>query len=200
MKEGNMHLYFAAAALVFSLTASRAESVYTRVDLDNDCTLLEKSDDGGGSWKCQGYKDYPIWFSEGDARQSIFYGHLGDWYKETAWESFGPFNHYGGTVEWLIENGKPFAAISRFFIQNSEEDIPKNEGQTLVISKVGQSGMGEACVAAYVDARANKEPNALARKVAGEVVKGFKCRVDIPVYHGIEGLTAGPPSRTFGDN
>lgn len=197
-----MRLHVLAAALYIMATSSAqgVESAYTRVNLDTDCTLLERSDDGGGSWKCKGYKDYPIWFSEGDARQSIFYGHVGDWYKETAWESFGPFNHYGGTVEWLIENGKPFAAIARFFIQNVEEDIAKNEGQTLVISKVGQPGVGEACVAAYVDARANKEPNALARKVAGEVVKAFKCRVDVPVYHGVEGPTAGPPSRTFGNN
>ena len=53
---------------------------------------------------------------------------------------------------------------------------------------------------AYVDARANKEPNALAREVAAKVVKGFKCRIDEPVYHGVEGPTAGPPSRTFGNN
>jgi hypothetical protein len=195
-----MRSAFTAFIIVLSLVCARAESVYTSPDLDKDCKLLEKSDDGGGSWKCKGYQDYPVWFSEGDARQSIFYGHLGGWYKETAWESFGPFNHYGGTVEWLVENGKPYAAISRFFIQNTEEDIAKNEGQTLVISKVGQPGAGEACVAAYVDARANNEPNALARKVAAEVVKGFKCRVDEPVYHGIEGPTAGPPSRTFGNN
>lgn len=103
-------------------------------------------------------------------------------------------------MEWIVENGVPYAAISRFFIQNTEEDIAKYEGQTLVISKVGQLGVGEACVAAYVDARANKEPNELARKVAADIVKGFKCRVDEPVYHGVEGPTAGPPSRTFGNN
>ena len=188
-------LCFAVASPCYAV-----ESVYSRLNLDTDCTLLENSDDGGGSWKCKGYMDYPIWFSEGDARQSIFYGHLGEWHKETAWESFGPFNHYGGTVEWLIEDGKPFATISRFFIQNFEEDIAKNEGQTLVISKVGQPGVGEACVIAYVDARANKDPNALARTVAAEVVNGFKCRADTPVYHGVEGPTAGPASRTFGNN
>jgi hypothetical protein len=195
-----MRLTSAAVALLLSLAPAKAESVYTSPNLDTDCTLLEKSDDDGGSWKCKGYKDYSVWFSEGDARQSIFFGHLGEWYKQTAWESFGPFNHYGGTVEWLIEDGRPYAAISRFFIQNFEEDIAKNEGQTLVISKVGQPGVGEACVTAYVDARANKEPNALAREVAAKVVKGFKCRIDEPVYHGAEGPTAGPPSRTFGNN
>lgn len=194
-----MRLIFTAATLALSITFARTESVYTSPNLDKDCTLQEKSDDDGGTWRCTGLKDYPVWFSEGDLRQSIFFGHVGSWYRKGAWESFGQFNHYGGTIEWLIENGRPYAAIARFFIQNFEEDNARNEGQTLVISKVGQPGVGEACVAAYVDARANKEPNALARTVAAEVVKGFKCRIDEPVYHGVKGQTAGEPNRSFGD-
>ena len=161
-----MKQFALAAALTISSLPAVAESVYTKLDLKK-CIAIE-TDEQGGRWSCPGWGGYPVEFSEGDLRQSLFFGHLGDWYKETAWESFGPFNHYGGTVEWLIEDGRPYAAISRFFIQNSEEDIAKNQGQTLVISKVGQPGVGEACVTAYVDARANKEPNALARDVAAQ--------------------------------
>jgi hypothetical protein len=192
-----MRLIFTAAALALSLAAVRAESVYTSPDLDKDCTLVE-TNEAGGTWKCKGFGEYPVWFSEGDARQSIFLGHVGDWYQKGAWESFGQFNHYGGTVEWVLENGAPFAAITRFFVQNSEDPPSKDEGQVLVISKVGQPGAGEACVVGYVDARANPEPNVLARKVAAEMVKGFKCRADAPAYHGVKGPTAGAPQSDFG--
>lgn len=195
-----MRLFVLAASLSIALSSPclAFESVYTGVNLDKGCTSLEKSDDDGGSWKCKGYKDYSVWFSEGDLRQSIFYGDVGDWYKAGAWESFGPFNHFGGKVEWLIENGKPFAAITRFFVQNPQEETSKNEGQVLVVSKVGQKGVGEACVVGYVDARANKKPNVLARKVAMDLAKSFVCRKDEPVYHGIKGPTAGEPYRSFG--
>jgi hypothetical protein len=192
-----MRLIFTAAALALSLAAVRAQSVYTSPDLDKDCTVVE-TNEAGGTWKCKGFGEYPVWFSEGDARQSVFLGHVGDWYQKGAWESFGQFNHYGGTVEWVLENGAPVAAITRFFVQNSEDPPSKDEGQVLVISKVGQPGADEACVVGYVDARANKEPNTLARKVAAEKVKGFKCRVDAPVYHGVKGPTAGEPQSDFG--
>jgi hypothetical protein len=192
-----MRLIVTAAALSFSAAFAQAESVYTSADLDKDCVIMEL-DEAGGSWRCKGFKDYPIWFTEGDARQSIFFGHVGKWYREGAWESFGQFNHYGGTVEWVLEGGAPFAAISRFFIQNSEDPPSKDQGQVLVISKVGQPGAREACVVGYVDARANKEPNVLAREVAAKFVKSFVCRKDEPVYHGVKGPTAGAPSRSFG--
>lgn len=195
-----MRLILAAAlalALALPLASARAESVYTSADLDKDCVIMEL-DEVGGSWRCKGFKEYPVWFTEGDARQSVFFGYVGRWYREGAWESFGQFNHYGGTVEWVLENGAPFAAISRFFVQNSEDPPSKDEGQVLVISKVGQPDAREACVVGYVDARANKEPNILARKVASEKVKGFKCRTDEPVYYGVKGLTAGEPYRSFG--
>jgi hypothetical protein len=193
-----MRSVLTAVILVLCLASARAQSVYTSPDLDKDCAAVE-TDEAGGTWKCKGFGEYPVWFSEGDARQSVFLGHVGSWYQKGAWESFGQFNHYGGTVEWLLENGAPVAAITRFFVQNSEDPPSKDEGQVLVISKVGQPGAGEACVVGYVDARANTEPNVLARKVAAEKVKSFKCRADTPVYHGVKGPTAGEPSRSFGE-
>jgi hypothetical protein len=193
-----MRLIFAAAVLICAQSVSSAESVYTSADLDKDCAIME-IDEVGGTWKCKGFGEYPVWFSEGDARQSIFLGHVGSWYRKGAWESFGQFNHYGGTVEWVLESGAPVAAITRFFVQNSEDPPSKDQGQVLVISKVGQPGAGEACVVGYVDARANKDPNVLAREVAAEFVKSFVCRKDEPIYHGVKGPTAGEPSRSFGE-
>jgi hypothetical protein len=192
-----MRALFAAVLIALAAPAAAFESVYQTINLDTDCTDVEKSDDDGGTWKCKGIKDYPVWFSEGDARQSVFFGHVGDWFKKRAWESFGPFNYYSETIEWLTDKGTPVAAITRFFIQNSDENTDETKGQVLVVSKVGQPGAGEACVVGYVDARANKEPNVLARQVAEKLVTSFKCRVDEPVYHGVRGPYAADPSRNF---
>lgn len=197
-------LFRIAAAFVLLALARPAEafeSAYQDLNLDKNCKAYGPADenDDSVSLKCNGYKKYPVWFSEGDLRQSIFYGHVGKWFEAGAFKSFGSFNHYGGTIEWLVDKGVAVAAVTRFFVENSEDSAPAKQGQVLVISKVGQKGVGEACVIGYVDARANKDPNALARKVAGDVAKTFKCRSDEPVYHGVQGPTAGPPSRTFGN-
>jgi len=66
---------------------------------------------------CSGYTGYPVIFSEGDLRQMVRFGHiakLGD-----QWESFGQFNRANDTIEWRIKDKKPYAAILRYFIENS---------------------------------------------------------------------------------
>ena len=189
----------AAVALILSASSSLAESVYTKLDLDA-CKPVEESD-MGGTWICDGWGGYPVEFSEGDIRQSLFIGHLGDWSKKSHWESFGPFNHVGGTIEWIVDGKRAAAAISRFIIENSNPDTGEvdkaSQGQVLVVFKVGQKDEGEACTVGYVDARANPDPNAMARKVAESEVSGFRCRVDEPQWHGVKGPTAGDRSANF---
>ncbi|MGB8819141.1 MAG: hypothetical protein WCC66_14595 [Rhizobiaceae bacterium] len=175
-----------------------AESIYTKIDVDA-CQVVGK-DEQGGRWACPGWGGYPVEFSEGDLRESLFFGHLGTWAKKSHWESFGQFNHVAGTVEWIVEGKVAKAAITRFIIQNSNADGEVDaalRGEVLVVYKVGQKGEGEACAVGYVDARANSNPNELARKVAATEVNGFACRFNEPGWHGIKGPTAGNASRSF---
>ena len=67
------------------------------------------------------------------------------------------------------------------------------EGEVLVISRVAQPEDGLGCVAAYVDALANPDPNKLARKIADERAPSFICGRDLPVYHGVRGPKAADP-------
>lgn len=190
-----------AMMLVLLAAPALAESVYTRIDVDA-CKVLEQEGDSIRS-VCAGWGGYPVEFSEGDLRQSLFFGHLGDWSKKAHFESFGPFNHMGGTVEWIVEGKVAKAAIMRFFIENTNPDTgeidDKSKGQVLVIHKVGQKGEGEACTVGYVDARANPNPNELARKVAADAVHDFACRFNEPQWHGVKGPLAGEPMRHFED-
>jgi hypothetical protein len=85
-------------------------------------------------------------------------------------------------------------------IRSPSEPSPKLKGQVLVVSKVaGDTGQG--CVVGYVDALANPEPNALARKVADRLQrKELRLRTRIkPRIHGIRGPTAAEPTHVFPD-
>lgn len=196
-----MKALFASLVMTLLATPALAESVYTKIDIDA-CKVLEEEGDSIRSI-CAGRGGYPIEFAEGDLRQSVFFGHLGDWARKGHLESFGPFNHFGGTVEWIVAGKVAKAAIIRFIIENPNPETGSpdkaSQGQVLVIHKVGQKGEGEACTVGYVDARANPDPNTLARKVAANDVRDFACRFNEPQWYGVKGPTAGEPMRFFED-
>ena len=177
--------------------AVAAESAYTKLDVDADCRA-ETQVHGGGTWTCKGYKTYPIHFAEGDLRQSVFYGEVGPWHN-TAFESFGRFNHAGDTVEWRLSKGKPLATIRRWFLAPDEATPDGPEIQVLVISKVGQVGVGDACVAGYVEVLANPDANEVAREVADTVAPGFACRQAEPKWHGKRKNLEIEAMRSFGE-
>lgn len=194
----NRPILLAFAVLAALAAPARAEpvSVYTDFGVTDACQEIEKNE-VGGTWKCPGYGDYPVLFSEGDARESVFYGHLGSWYGDGAWVSFLPFNSVGEKIEWRLDRpgGTPFAAIQRWRTDRGDGGAKVD---VLVVSKVGQPGAGEACVVGYVDATGNKEPNALARQVADTAVAGFKCRVDEAKWHGTKSRNAPAATADYG--
>ncbi len=174
------------------------ESVYTKLDLDGACKPFELYE-LGGSFTCPGYAGYGVIFSEGDLRQSVFYGFVGEWFAEGAFETFSSFNNVSGTIEWRLKGGVPYAAIMRWFISSGgASESEQDRGQVLVVSKVAQPGIGDGCVVGYVDALENADANVMAREVADTYAADFMCRIEDPVFYGEEGLAAGFPVRTFG--
>ena len=180
------------------------DSTYTDLDTDHCTALLPEDTEGGSvSLRCKGLKDYAVYFKEGDLRQSILYGPVSDAYVNDVFESFAPFNNATRKIEWRLgTDGKPVATILRWFLENidpvTSEPSPKLKGQVLVVSKVADD-TGKGCVVGYVDALANPEPNALARKVADTSAKNFVCGQDQAAYHGIRGPTAAEPTHVFPD-
>jgi len=184
------------------VAAHANDSTYTDLDTDHCKTLSEEDSEGGGiSLQCKGFKDYPVYFKEGDLRQSILYGPASNASIEGIFESFEPFNHTARKIEWRLgPDGKPTATILRWFIENIDpatgEPSPKVKGQVLVVSKVaGQDGMG--CVVGYVDALANPEPNVMARQIADTKAENFACGTDKADFHGNRGSTAAEPTHVF---
>lgn len=172
-------------------------STYTKLEIGDDCIRIS-SGTMGGEFSCPGLGGYGVTFAEGDLRTSIFYGHLGDWYADGAWESFGAFNSVGDTLEWRLNDDVPFATILRWFIEDGMTGDEDKRSEVLVVSKIGQPGAGEACVVGYVDAKLNSDANVIARQVADEIAPDFTCRTDEPEFHGQQSESTPWPTRSFG--
>lgn len=177
----------AIAALPKAILAN--DSVYTDLDLDNCQTLAE--DPMGVSLKCKGYRGEPVYFKEGDLRQSVFYGRVDQELIDGGFESFAAFNHVNTKVEWRLgDDGKPFAAILRWFIDNPGPDggsTRESRGEILVVSRVGTADYGGSCMVALVDAKANPDANALARQMADDTASDFACGMQEPEWAGKRG-------------
>ena len=148
-------------------------SAYTELNLDSDCLVLD-ADDFGVSWSCPGYKGYPVHVSEGDLRYAIVYGFNID--KEPNGQTLGPFNELGDKLEWRLSNAsgrwQSVATIVRYHLADAETG--ENSGQVLVVTQLVE---GNSCHIAYVDARANKDANDLAR-AAADAAGDFDCNSD----------------------
>lgn len=190
---------FFTLSLAISGTASTAESqypyesFYTKLNLDRDCVFKKPASEEeagmGSSGVCRLDNAPMIYFEEGDLRQSVGFG------APKEFQTFGPFNRMNTTIEWRIAQDRPYAAIVRFFIENPNMKTgvvdKASEGQVLVIHRVAQYHEDKTCIVGMVDAKANRNANVLARKVADELASSFKCAADQPKYHGKRGKFAG---------
>jgi hypothetical protein len=186
-----------AVAVLLGGHAWAGESAYTKLDLDKDC-VFHSSYEQGGSAYCQGYKGYPVHFSEGDLRQMVRFGHLAK--LEGQWESFGNFNRINDTIEWRLKDAKPYAAILRWFLEVPDDQgnfTPQSNGQVLVVSTVASHENPTSCVVGYVDAKANKNANDLAREIADTLAPQFRCGSDTPRFSGVPGKFSDTASSSF---
>ena len=179
-------VFLAALSPAFS---QPIEHAYTKIDLKACKHTPGRVAEDYGSWLCKGYAGIPIYISGGDQRSFVSYGPNAR--KAFAnRETLMSFNGHGDVVEWRIETlpgGKkrPFAAIMRWSTAvqkaepNPDGDIVR--GQVLVITRLDPGGV---CHVGYVDGRANPNANELARKIADEKARGFRCGKDAPDSYG----------------
>lgn len=180
-------LVFVAALIAKPCAAQEISSAYTDFTADRDCAIYAQAREGEGEWAngvCSGYRGYPVYFSYGDARESLFYGFPPVADLAMSWGTFSAFNTAGPKIEWRLatENGvtTPFAAIQRWFVQPSEESTV----EVLVVSKVGAIDAREGCPVGFVVATGNPAANQAARKIADENVRPFSCASDEPTRIG----------------
>jgi hypothetical protein len=184
---------FLVTALATPAGAQTIESAYTKIDLDKCKHTRGSAPEDYGSWLCAGHQGVPVYISGGDQRVFVSFGKNAK--RELAnRESLMSFNGEGRVVEWRIETlpgGKkrPFAAIMRWSTTVTDDTGAIHRGQVLVVTRLGPGGV---CHVGYVDGRANKDANELARKVADERASAFKCGSDTPATTGETGPAYSP--------
>lgn len=175
-----------AAAGVTPAVSQTVTRAYTQFDSDKCRHIKGRAVEDYGSWLCPGYAGIAVRLSAGDQRMQVSFG-ANAAREPAARETFPRFNSaYKGTIEWRIETpagGKPrpFATILRWNVK-LEDDGRDTTGRVLVVTRLGPGGV---CHVGYVDARANPNANELARQLADDKARGFRCGVDKPVSAGI---------------
>lgn len=170
--------------------AQSVASVYTALDLKKCRHTPPKDVEDYGEWACAGagYGGIGVYVAAGDQRSYVSYGRKAS-EQPAAKQTLASFNGEGKTIEWRGEratdgNLKPYATIMRWSTTVSGDAGEPVKGQVLVVTRLGPGGV---CHIGYVDARANSDANALARKIADENARTFKCRAGKPIVLGNKG-------------
>lgn len=171
---------FAASALtaVPGHAAGRIDSAYTRLNFAECEVIVPASDEGtaGDTLRCAGYRGIPVYVAEGDLRMLVSFGPNAAG-ETAASQTLPAFNTINETIEWrLVDEGgwTPFATIQRWYPQIDDGDTSRT-GQVLVVTRLGT---GETCHVAYIDAARTPDANVVARRIADEEARSFRCDAD----------------------
>jgi hypothetical protein len=177
----------AAPILAPSATAQTVASAVTPLDLGKCRHSAGKAEEDYGEWRCRGYGGIPVYVAAGDQRIYVSFGRNAK-NELAAEQTLASFNGEGDRIEWRGTRGaggklKPFAAIMRWSTTVSSGNEPVR-GEVLVVTRLAP---GRVCHVGYVDAKANADADALARKIADETARMFKCGSDKPQILGKRG-------------
>jgi hypothetical protein len=185
--------YLAAAA---SAAAETIDSAITDYAAKSCRHKAGRDAEDYGEWRCKGFGGMAMLIAAGDQRMTMSFGPRAN-AEPAAAETLQGFNDvYKARIEWRFvrqaDGSKPFAAIVRWSTSLPDESPealnsprPKTiNGKVLVVTRLGTGGV---CHVGYVDALANRDAAMLARKIADERARTFRCGIDKPVILGATG-------------
>jgi hypothetical protein len=146
-----------------------------------DCRTVGKPSESGGTTQvCPGKSGFVVLIAEDDLRETVSVGRdRAAAAREPAAEAwFAPFNSTEHTIEWRAAGGKPFAIIQRWHIADGSDLDKDGRPNTKAMLMVTRLPPGAVCHVAYVDVKANRDANELARKAADELARDFQCGKD----------------------
>ena len=190
------------ALVVFAsspVAAQTIESAFSDFDLKKCRHIPGQVEEDYGEWRCKGYGGMPVWMGAGDQRVMISFGPRAK-EEPAAHQTLASFNGEGKTIEWRIEKGanqkRPFAAIMRWSTTKPDDKGDQIRGEVLVVTRLPP---GAVCHVGYVDGRANRNANELAREIADKHAREFHCRKDTAVMLGAIGPGFSEPA-DFSEN
>ena len=171
----------AGFGLISPASAQTFSSSYTST-APKDCRVASAGTgvDDSTIRTCPGKAGLLVLVSEDDLRETVSVGRnraaAAREPAAAAW--FGPFNSTTHTVEWRSLDGKPFAVIQRWHIADNADQDKDGRPIAKPMLAVTRLPPGPVCHVAYIDVRANPNPNELARQAADQFARGFKCGKD----------------------
>lgn len=124
--------------------AGAVESTYTPLVLDKcDNVSQPQIKERGAVFRCQGYGGIAVRVAEGDLRMCVSYGDRAE-DQTAARKTLPAFNATGETLEWRLEDAKPFATILQYYWDSDG----LGRGSTLVFTKLGKT---DACQGVKAD-------------------------------------------------
>lgn len=201
MRRSNLLGTIVVVFLLAATNAKAADSVYSSI-AEKECRRLAATKIAntlyGASRVCRGRGSYAVYIDEEDLRETLT---VGKTLREAAQEPaaadrFGAFNGYSDRIEWRLGRaGNSYALIAGWsFADNERLDAagrPK-DSRFLIVMRLPP---GPVCKIAYVDRDANDDARALARKVADQIARKFRCGSDTPVTIGKTGTAAAALAR-----
>lgn len=177
--------------------ASQYTSVATK-QCEKIATVTIGKDEFSNTYACPGlrHKLRGLWavIDETDLRTTvtITFDRLKAHEHPAYGQGFAPFNSVHDTLEWRIDGktGLPFATIQRWRIADNEDLDKRGRPKTVDLLVVTRIPPGPSCHVAYIDVRANENPNALAQWAADELAKDFDCGKDRVHFVGNKGRAA----------
>jgi hypothetical protein len=115
----------------------------------------------------RGPNRWPVTMFSADARVSVWFGRQSKNGTTVNAALEGAFADPHSVIEWRILDGRPFAAIHRYFLEDR---------QALVIHRLQPDGT--SCVAAVVPVRHGHDANMEASEIADAIGPSFRCDRD----------------------
>ncbi len=171
----------AGFGLISEASAQTIGSAYTSIAPGN-CRVsgARNGVDDSTTRFCPGRAGLGVLVSEDDLRETVSVGRTrATAAREPAAQAwFGPFNSSAATVEWRALDGKPFAIIQRWHLDDNRDEDKNGRPIAKPMLVVTRLPPGAVCHVAYIDVKANPDANALARKAADEFARRFECGKD----------------------
>ena len=134
-------------------------SAYTELDLSG-CEVLETHEESKSrELLCMGYRDTPLYITEGDGRYDVDAGAPDKHFVKKP-----SFNSLGDKAEWRLKNGEPIAVIIRYYLQPNPANSKDIHTELAVISIANATQ--QSCYIAWVKPSARPSQNDEARKIA----------------------------------
>ncbi|MBX3513599.1 MAG: hypothetical protein KF826_14345 [Xanthobacteraceae bacterium] len=186
-------------ALIFAAPASAQQntSQYTSV-ATKTCKKFDSTkvagDEIANAFECRGLPGYSVVVGEDDLRTVVSIGVNRENAKDqlSLSQTFNPFNSVHDTLEWRIDGKtkKPFATIQRWYIADNADLDKDSRPRTVQLLVVTRTPPGRSCNVAYIDVRANENPNLLAQQAADDLAQKFDCTKDKVHFIGNKGRAA----------